>query len=65
MSTTISELLQKSIALEKKIDALGESLQELVQRASDTTLAVEKLRTMERSEIIREFVADAERRKKK
>jgi len=56
MSTTISKLLQKTIVLEKKIDALGESLQELVQRAGDMTLALEKIRTMERSKIIRDFV---------
>lgn len=58
MTPTISELLQKSIALEKEVDALGESLQKLVQRASDMTLSLEELRTMERSEIIRAFVEE-------
>ena len=59
MNTKISNLLQRTITLEKEVDVLIEGWRALAQRASK--LPQEKLRTKEHSKIIRDFVEDAKK----
>lgn len=60
-SDRISELLQKIIDFEKKIDESGKKLQDLVDRMANWPKF--ELKTKEKSKIIQDFLDEAEQKK--